>query len=87
MTASNLLFSRVYIPGDQINLEAIIADLYSRVLPGLVSGGTWYFGPPDGAGVYPEGTWRIIQVGVNLEVQVLLSSVWTPASKFERPIV
>ena len=41
---------------------------------------------PGGGGTYPEGTWRMIQVGDNLEMQVILSSVWTPAFKIERPV-
>ncbi len=84
--AENLLYSISIIPGDWIAVEQAFNELLSQVIPGLVSGGTWYFGAPDGGGTYPEGTWRTIQVGNNLEFQVILSSVWTPAFKMERPV-
>ncbi len=84
--AENLQYAIHIVPGDWLAVERGFNRLLSQIIPGLVSGGDWYFGPPDGAGVYPEGTWRVTQVGNNLEVQVILSSVWTPAFKFERPV-
>ena len=51
-----------------------------------------YYALPDANGIYFEGTWRRIQVGDNLEDQVLLdgdsiTGTWTQAQVRERPLV
>lgn len=56
----------------------------------LNDGDAIYYALPDGNAVYPKGTWRRIQVGDNLEDQVLLggdslSGTWTMAQRRKRP--
>ncbi len=45
-----------------------------------------YLKNKNAGGDYPLGTWRLIQVGDNLERQVQLTlNVWTKAGVFNRP--
>ena len=52
----------------------------------LADGDAVYYALRDSDGEYPDGTWRRIQVGDNLEDQVLINSVWTFVQKRERPV-
>jgi len=55
----------------------------------LVNGAAVYYALKDKNGAYPEYTWRRIQVGDNLEDQILiggdsLSGTWTMVQRRER---
>lgn len=52
----------------------------------LIDGEAVYFALKQADGSYPNGTWRNIQVGDNLETQVKIAGVWTQQSIRERPI-
>lgn len=52
----------------------------------LADGEAVYYALQGSDGTYPDGTWRRIQVGNNLEVQVKLDGVWTLTKTEERPI-
>jgi len=51
----------------------------------LVDGEAVYYALRGEDGEYPNGTWRRIQVGNNLEDQVKISGTWTLAQRRERP--
>ena len=58
----------------------------------LTDGDAIYYALKQADGTYPEGTWRRIQVGDNLEDQVLLGGdsvigTWTMAQRRKRPLV
>ena len=52
----------------------------------LNDGEALYLGLKNSAGEYPNGTWRLIMNGDNLERQVKIAGTWTFAGAFERPI-
>jgi len=52
----------------------------------LTDGEAIYYGLKGVDGEYPNGTWRRIQVGANLEDQVKISGTWTTAFTRERPV-
>ena len=52
----------------------------------LVDGEAVYYALKSSDGDYPNGTWRRIQVGNNLEDQVKLSGTWTTVQTRERPV-
>ncbi len=52
----------------------------------LVDGEAIYYALKQADGTYPDGTWRRIQVGDNLEDQVKIAGVWRFAQRRERPI-
>lgn len=69
-------------------LEAIINA--TNLTVDLVSGAAVYYALKDKDGNYSEGTWRRMQVGDNLEDQVLLgddsvTGTWTTVFTRERP--
>ncbi|KKM00521.1 hypothetical protein LCGC14_1803600 [marine sediment metagenome] len=73
----------------QLLLEKIITVANFSI--DLFDGEAVYYALKNSDGVYPEGTWRRIQVGDNLEDQVLLdgdsiSGTWTFVQRRERPI-
>ena len=49
----------------------------------LTDGNAVYFATKNEAGEYPEGTWRLIPVGENLERQKLTSGIWKTAGTWE----
>lgn len=51
----------------------------------LTDGEAVYYGLKGSDGYYPNGTWRRIAVGDNLEDQVKISGTWTTAFTRERP--
>ena len=52
----------------------------------LIDGEAVYYGLKQSDGTYPDGTWRRIQVGNNLEDQVKISGTWTTVQTRERPV-
>lgn len=52
----------------------------------LVDGEAIYYALKQPDGTYPNGTWRRIQVGNNLEDQVKISGTWTQVQVRERPV-
>ena len=52
----------------------------------LVDGEAIYYALKQSDGTYPDGTWRRIQVGDNLETQVKIAGVWTQQQVSERPV-
>jgi len=52
----------------------------------LNDGEAIYYAMKNSSGEYPNGTWRRIQVGDNLEDQVKLDGTWTMAQTRERPV-
>lgn len=52
----------------------------------LVDGEAIYYALKQSDGTYPDGTWRSIQVGDNLEQQVKIDGIWTKAHERERPV-
>ncbi len=69
-------------------LEEIVSA--SNLTIDLVSGAAVYYALKDKNGNYPEFTWRRIQVGENLEDQILIggdstTGTWTTAFTRERP--
>ncbi len=52
----------------------------------VVDGEAVYYALRDSDGEYPNGTWRRIQVGDNLEDQVKINGTWTLSQRRERPI-
>ena len=52
----------------------------------LVDGEAIYYALKQSDGTYPDGTWRRIQVGDNLEDQVKIDGTWTFAQRRERPL-
>ena len=51
----------------------------------LVDGEAIYYALKQSDGTYPNGTWRRIQVGDNLEDQVKIAGTWTFAQRRKRP--
>ena len=69
-------------------LQELLVDI-SRVTNSAVdlSDGEAIYSKSKVDGLYPIGTWRLIQVGDNWERQVQLTlNTWTFAGDFERPI-
>jgi len=52
----------------------------------IVPGMGIYFGLKQEDGTYPNGTWRIIRAGNDLEQQVKIAGVWTLVHRRERPV-
>jgi len=52
----------------------------------LVDGEAVYYSLKGSDGTYPNGTWRSIQVGDNLEQQCKIAGTWTMVQRRERPI-
>ena len=52
----------------------------------LAPGGAIYYALKLEDGTYADGTWRTLQVGNNLEVQVKIAGVWTMQKTSERPL-
>lgn len=52
----------------------------------LIDGEAVYYALKGSNGEYPNGTWRRIQVGDNLEDQVKISGTWTFVQRRERPV-
>lgn len=52
----------------------------------LVDGEAVYYALKNSNGEYPDGTWRRIQVGDNLEDQVKINGTWTLVQRRERPV-
>lgn len=52
----------------------------------LVDGEAVYFSLKSSDGTYPDGTWRRIQVGDNLELQCKIEGEWILVLRRERPI-
>lgn len=52
----------------------------------LVDGEAIYYALQSADGTYPNGTWRSIQVGDNLELQVKIAGIWTMQKTSERPV-
>ena len=52
----------------------------------LIDGEAIYYALKQSDGTYPNGTWRRIQVGDNLEDQVKIAGTWTFAQRRERPL-
>ena len=52
----------------------------------LVDGEAIYYALKQSDGTYPDGTWRRIQVGDNLEDQVKIDGTWTFVQRRERPL-
>lgn len=52
----------------------------------LIDGEAIYYALRGSDGTYPNGTWRRIQVGNNLEDQVKIAGTWTLVQRRERPI-
>lgn len=52
----------------------------------LVDGEAVYYSLKDSDGNYPDGTWRSIQVGDNLEQQCKIAGTWTMVQRRERPV-
>lgn len=75
-----------------LQLVKTLKDLLERITEvanyGIDSndGEAVYVGTKNLAGEYPDGTWRFIKNGDNLERQVKISGTWTGAGDFERPI-
>ena len=51
----------------------------------LIDGEAIYYALKQSDGTYPDGTWRRIQVGDNLEDQVKIAGTWTFAQRRKRP--
>lgn len=51
----------------------------------LVDGEAIYYALKQSDGTYPDGTWRRIQVGDNLEDQVKIDGEWTFVQRRVRP--
>ena len=51
----------------------------------LIDGEAIYYALKQEDGTYPNGTWRRIQVGDNLEDQVKIAGTWTFAQRRKRP--
>lgn len=51
----------------------------------LADGESVYYALKGSDGEYPDGTWRRIQVGDNLEDQVKINGVWTQGHLIELP--
>ena len=68
----------------QERLEKI--TIISNYSVDLVDGEAVYCALQLADGSYPNGTWRIIQVGDNLETQVKIAGVWTTVQVRERPV-
>lgn len=51
----------------------------------LVDGEAVYYSLKGSDGEYPNGTWRSIQVGDNLEQQVKIAGTWTMVQRRGRP--
>ncbi len=64
-------------------LEEIVAA--SNLTIDLVSGAAVYYALKDQGGNYPEGTWRRIQVGDNLEDQKKINGVFVQVMVREPP--
>ncbi len=62
-----------------------IADVANFSLD-LADGDAVYYALPGSDGEYPDGTWRRIQVGDNLEDQVKINGTFIQAQVRERPI-
>jgi len=76
-----------------LELVRVLQDLIERIAVltdlsiDLVDGAAVYYALKQSSDQdYPDGTWRRIQVGNNLEDQVKLSGTWTTVSKRERPV-
>lgn len=52
----------------------------------LMDGEAVYYALKRVDGTYPDGTWRRIQVGDNLEDQVKIDGTWTLVQQRERPV-
>ena len=52
----------------------------------LATGEAVYYALPQDDGTYPDGTWRRIQVGENLEDQKKIDGAWVMAQRREPPI-
>ncbi len=65
-------------------LEKITVNTNS--LTDLTDGDAVYWGLKDEKGEYPDGTWRRIKVGVNLEDQVRIDGDWVFVQRRERPV-
>lgn len=52
----------------------------------LMDGEAIYYALKSSDGTYPDGTWRRIQVGDNLEDQVKIDGTWTIVQRRERPV-
>lgn len=61
------------------SLEAVQARIIqvANLVLDLGAGGAYYYDLPDDNGVYPEGTWRTLQIGNDLVDQRIESNVWT----------
>jgi hypothetical protein len=86
------------VSGDQQRLAIYIRelieslqDIQSRIVQvanlvlDVAGGGPIYFDSPDDNGIYPEGTWRIVQSGDDLLRQINESSVinnWVTQGKW-----
>lgn len=53
----------------------------------LSDGSALYLGLKDSTGDYPNGTWRFIKVGTNLELQKKMSGSWAQVHVSEEPQV
>lgn len=51
-----------------------------------VTGDAIYYAAADPDGTYPDGTWRRMQVGDNLELQVKISGNWVTTKTEERAL-
>lgn len=52
----------------------------------LSTGEAVYYALPQDDGTYPDGTWRRIQVGDNLEDQKKIGGAWIMAQRREPPV-
>lgn len=69
-------------------LQLLLRDIIdvSNASLALADGDAVYYALPGGDGEYPDGTWRRIQVGDNLEDQVKVDGTFIQAQVRERPI-
>lgn len=73
-------------------LVKAIQDIFEKVTTtanygvDLNDGEALYLGLKNAVGEYPNGVWRFIRNGDNLERQVKIAGEWTFAGAFERPV-
>ena len=69
-------------------LQELLVNLVTvaNYLVDLTDGEAVYVGVRNKAGEYPNGTWRFIKNGDNLERQVKIAGTWIYTGDWERPI-
>ena len=73
-------------------LVKVLQELLEKVITAanfgidLNDGEALYIGTKNEDGDYPNGTWRLIKSGDNLQRQCKISGTWTVAGDWERPV-